>query len=142
MYREHLRLRVEAWPDGSVRSAGMMLVGPDGRGSPHGTWRRWGKTGLLVEQLELVRGVRHGWYRRWCDFGASGTAAPDGRLWLVERGRYDRGEKHGLWCTWACSGKLQRRLWQQEIYERGEVVRRRDVFGRPSRYWEEPWRRG
>jgi hypothetical protein len=139
VYREHLRLRIETYPDGSIRAAGMMLVGTDGHGTPHGTWSRWGKTGLLVEQMELVRGVRHGWYRRWCDFGASGNVPPNGRLWLVERGRYEHGVKHGLWSDWACAGKLQGHLWQQHLYERGVVLRVREVFGRPGRSWAKPW---
>lgn len=138
--REPDRVRLSYFPDGKLRSRGMLVEGRRNgawvlyydsgrvaitahyyRGRQHGSWRAWSPDGALAIVGQFANGRRIGTWR-WYD-----------RNGLYEQGSYENGQRTGVWRLWHANGKKAEECHfendepngpQRAWYETGRLRRR------------------
>ncbi len=87
-----------------VNEAGELREGEYESGLRVGTWRKWHKTGRLIEQGDYVDGQQHGVWRRW---NADGEQ-------ILER-PFTHGHLHGVVKIWRSGGPARVRIWEDGV---------------------------
>ncbi len=91
---QKLEQQEERFPNGQIKTQGVVKQNSEGSYVKDGTWVQWHPNGQKVSEGEYRDGKQHGKWTEWYE---------NGQKWI--EGKFRNGEKHSTWVQWHPNGQ-------------------------------------